>query len=452
MIAACASAPRRGVAMNRYITMLCVVLSLLPAGCERREAPAETVTAEAAQSTTIPPATVLLQVPVELKRFEVPSQALLQWYTLRSARPALLLYANNPLLQSTTLAIQKNLMAQLSGHDQTALRFDNADPAILPNMTLYAALEAGLFSEVYWMMPVSEEMSTLSVETFRTQMIQFGALNEEEARALTLHNGIFSGTLQGVPFHALHPQADFSIKGPTAFHFDLSYLSPLYKGEIKTPLYPLIYQMFKHLRAQRVETVAASFSYSQISGEVALGSRFVGDVFAQIIEQPKMLDEKLPVAWKQRANALYLPELFNVEQARNILLQQAETNPDDASLHYTLYQVSRESSSTRPASLGHLAEAIQRDPVYALEYLVLAPMAREKGRPDEALRVLQLAHEANPDNPFIALELAQTIIAMDHGDIAVPVLQKLQNLSWSATIYPDMPKYLQRLLTEAGKE
>ena len=38
-----------------------------------------------------------------------------------------------------------------------------------------------------------------------------------------------------------------------------------------------------------------------------------------------------------------------------------------------------------------------------------------------------------------------------HGDIAVPVLQKLQNLSWSATIYPNMPKYLQQLLTEAGK-
>jgi tetratricopeptide (TPR) repeat protein len=258
--------------------------------------------------------------------------------------------------------------------------------------------------------------------------------------------------VRGIPFHALHPQADFSIKGPTAFHFDLSYLSPLYKGEIKTPLYPLIYQRLKHLRAQRVETVAASFSYSQVSGEVALGSRFVGDVFAQIFKQPKMLDEKLPVAWKQRANALYLPELFNVEQARNILLQQAETNPDDASLHYALYQVSRESSSTRQASLGHLAEAIERDPVYALEYLALAPMAREKGHPDEALRVLQLAHEANPDNPFIALELAQTIIALGHGNIAVPVLQKLLNLNWSATIYPDMPKYLEQLLTEAGKE
>ena len=449
--------------MIRNITLLCIALLLPCGGCEAasESASLETASSVSAPSTATEPAveapsvsatTVLLHNPAKLIRYEFPSQALQQWYALRSARPALLLYSNDPLLQSTTPAMQKNLLVRLANHDQVALRFDIADPAILPKMTLHAALEAGLFSAVYWVMPTREEAASLSIDIFRTQMVQLGALSDEEARALTLREGIFSGTVRGVPFHALHPQSDFAISGPVAFHFDLSYLSPLYKGEIKTPVYPLIYQTLKHLRDQRVETLSTSFSYSQISGEIPLGSRFVGDVFEQLFNQPKMLDENLSEAWQKRANALYLPEMFMASDARNILLQLVEAHPDDPSLHFALYQVSREVRSARHTALDHLADAVQRDPVYALEYLLLAPIAREKGHPDEALRMLRLAHEGYTDNPFIALELARALLSANHGDGAVPLLQQLLVLNWSLTIYPDMPEFLQQLLTEANSQ
>jgi hypothetical protein len=84
---------------------------------------------------------MLLQVPTALKQYETPSQALQQWYTVRGAQPALLLYSNDPLLQPTGPDVQKNLLAHLDAHDQNALRSDIADPVILPTMTLHAALE-----------------------------------------------------------------------------------------------------------------------------------------------------------------------------------------------------------------------------------------------------------------------------------------------------------------------
>jgi predicted negative regulator of RcsB-dependent stress response len=447
--------------MIRYITLLCVILLLLCGGCERQEPLSETTQAETTQADTTQadttssnvPATIkLMQHPVELKRFEVPSQALQQWYDLRETRPALLLYSNHPLLQPAPLSIQKNLMKKLAAQDQTALRFDNTNPAILPKMTLFAALNAGLFSSVYWVMPVDAEVSKLSIDTFRTQMAQLGAMTEEEASALTLRDGVFSGTVGGVPLHALHPQADFSISGPVAFHFDLSFLSPLYKGEIKTPIYPLIYDTLRHLRNQRVETVSASFSYSQISGEVPLGSRFIGDVFVQLFKQPNKLGEKIPETWQNHANALYLPELFNTKAGYNLLLQQVKEHPDDPSLHYALYHLSRENRSARHKALNHLAVAVQYDPVYALEYLTLAPVAREKGRPDEALRVLRLAHDGYTDNPFITLKLIRALLANELGDEALPLLQQLQALNWSAIIYPDMPEFLEQLATEANSQ
>jgi tetratricopeptide (TPR) repeat protein len=449
--------------MIRYLILFCVALLLLCGGCERSDTPSETASLEVATSATdrltsteaakqsppTPLTVTLLHDPIELKRYEVSSQALQQWYDLRDKRPALLLYANDPLLQSTSVAIQKDLLARLAKKDQTALRSDVANPAILPKMTLQAALELGLFSEVYWVMPTTTEISAFSVDVYRAQMIELGALEEKEAHTFTLRNGVFSGTVGGIPFHALHPQAEFAINKPTVFHFDLSYLSQIYKSEIKTPIFPLIYKTLWHLHDHRVKTISASFSYSQLSGEIPLGSRFIGEVFNQLLSRPKMLDEKLPVAWQERANALYLPELMITEKARNSLLQQAKNNPDDASLHYALYEISRKFKSAHQEALGHLATAARLDPVYALEYLTLAPTARDRGRPDAALNMLRLAHEAYDDNPFITLELARNLLAEGQGDSAAPLLQELLALDWSSTIYPNIPQFLQQLLAEA---
>lgn len=447
--------------MTRYITLFCLTL-LLVSGCERSEnqlepvaatpaTPTSEANAVASEALTTLATRVLLHEPIELQRYEVPSQALLQWHRLRSARPALLIYANDPLLQATSPATLKNLLTQLAAQNPDALRFDSADPTILPKMTMHAALQAGLFSAVYWMMPSKAELSALSIETFREQMLALGALSDEEARTLTLRDGVFSGTVRGVPFHALHPQAAFAIREPAVLHFDLSYLAPLYQGEIKTQIYPLIYRTLQQLRDQQIETLAAGFSYSQLSGEIPLGSRFVGDIFARLFKQPNLLDESMPADWQMRAKALYLPKLFIAEEARNLLLQLVETHPDDPSLHYALYSVSRETRAARHAALGHLAEAVQRDPVYALEYLQLAPLAREKGYPDEALRMLRLAHEAAPDNPFIALELAGALLSTGQAESAAAMLQELQELHWSATLYPDMPVILQQMLDEARR-
>jgi hypothetical protein len=452
--------------MTKIITFTCFTLILILTGCERHEETDKNISNAATEAINTMPAAVpiavtaedtptarpefmLLQEPIELDLHESPSQALQQWYEIRDARPALLLFANNPLLQATTSSVQRNLLTHLAEGDEIALRPVTTNPAILPGMTLDAALQTGLFSAVYWVIPSSKTMTELSVDIFREQMIKIGALNDQEAGSLTLHEGVFSGTVRGLPFHALHPQANFTINGPVAFHFDLSYFSPLYKSEIKTPLFSLVYQTLKHLRDQQVKAIAASFSYSQLSGEVPLGSRFIGDVFAQLFLAPDMVDKPLPADWQERAKALYLPELFNMSTAREILLQLQSSHPGDPSLYYALYQISRQSQSTRHAALNHLADAVQRDPVYSTEYLYLAPLAREKGHPDEAIRVLQLAAVARPDNPFVTLELARALIADGQTDKAVPLLKQLLALNWSKHFYPDMPNFLENLLAEA---
>ena len=179
---------------------------------------------------------------------------------------------------------------------------------------------------------------------------------------------------------------------------------------------------------------------------------FRSPVFKKLLEQPQLLDEQPPEAWQQRAEALYLPNMFLVSGGLEIYLQMAKNNPEDPSLHHALFELSRASQSTHKAALFHLAEAVKRDPVYALEYLALVPLALKEERQDEALRMLRLAHEALPDNPFITLELARALIAEDQRDPAVPLLQSLLDETWSETFYSMMPGMLEQLLAEARGE
>jgi tetratricopeptide (TPR) repeat protein len=447
------------------IIILLGITCLLLQGCDHREESTEaantprvdkaaSISKNTAEPTAgpLPEPKLLLHDPVPLSIYEAPSQALLQWYEVRTIKPALLIYANNPMLLTWPSFKIKDLLRPLADDNPGPLRYGITNPAVMPEMTLHAALEADLFSAVYWIMPTKADITDLSIEAFRKQMILINALSIEETQSLTLRDGVFSSSVRGVPFHAVHPDVEFTISGPTAFHFDLGYLAALYKGEIKTQVFSLIYQTLRHLRDRNIEAVSASFSYSQVTREVALGSRFIGPVFKQLFEQPQLLDEPLPKNWKQRADALYLPNMFLVTDGLKIFLQMTKDDPADPSLQYALFDLSRAAKSTHKAALFHLAEAVKIDPVYAHEYLSLVPLALKEDRQDEALRMLRLAHEALPENPFVTLELARALIAEDQKEHAVRLLQSLLAETWSETFYPAMPERLDQLLAKARKD
>jgi len=130
-------------------------------------------------------------------------------------------------------------------------------------------------------------------------------------------------------------------------------------------------------------------------------------------------------------------------------MELQSSQPEDPSLDYALYQISRQSRSIRHEALNHLADAVQLDPVYATEHLYLARLAREKGRPAEATHVLQLAAAARPDNPFVTLELARALIADGQTEEAASLLKQLQGLRWSKQFYPAMPSFLEKLHADA---
>ncbi|MCK4507573.1 MAG: hypothetical protein KAU27_03460, partial [Desulfuromonadales bacterium] len=111
-----------------------------------------------------------------------------------------------------------------------------------------------------------------------------------------------------------------------------------------------------------------------------------------------------------------------------------------------LYRSAAENKEGTKA-LDYLAEAVVLDGIYALEYQELSQMAYEKGRPDVAFRMLALASEAFPQDPFIKFQMVQLAHKIGEKEAALHLLNQLSNLQWSDFYYPQMPQYITDLTT-----
>lgn len=435
----------------KRLTFLVLCLFLLISGCEKKKEQAtpavEPLSLEAPEA--ILTTATLLQEPIEAHLFELPVQALPVWRSFRGSKPILVLLSQDPFLQPIPAALEKEAidLALKGTPEEFAERtsMPGPNPLLLPRMAVDTALRSNLFSEVVWIFPSTVPKDQLDIEQFRQQLLEFGAIDEDEAQTFIPLAGGFAGTVRGLPFRAVPPDALPILERPVVLHIDLGFFQPLYKGEIKTALYPLLYNSLGNLRETAMDTAAVTISFSNMSGTLPLTARFIGPTLAHLVNNPEMLDNKLPLNWQRRANALYLPNFFKIEEARDLFLEMEIDLPVDPSVKYDLYQNSRELKEGDKA-LDYLKQAVALDPVYALEYLTLASLALERGLPEQAVKMLRLAEQAMPDNPQISLQLAAQLNDLNHSGQTRKILEKLRELPWSTVYYPDMGVHIDAML------
>ncbi len=425
--------------MRRHFSRLPILLFLVLAlwGCQQQQATPDT-----------PKQLKLLHQPLEPLLVELPGAAIPTWRESRAAKPALVLLSADPFLRPLPEMLETDILQLVSRgraetwHQKTTPQI--ADPLLLPQMTVTAALKAGLFSELIWVIPTAEEAQSLSVEVFQKQLSDYGALTPEETAEVKLAEGVFSGSVQGTPFRAA-PLAQLPVlDGPIVVHIDVSYFQPLYKGEIKTPLFPLIHDSLAGLRDKQFEIEAVTLSRSNLDGRLPLEVRFIGDAVAEMIRSPQLLEESVPANWQRRGDALYLANFFQNEKIRELHLAMEQDAPQDAAVKYDLYLTARLFKEGNKA-LNYLRQAVALDRAYALEYMTLASMALEKNRPQEALRMLDLAIQTFPEYPFIRLEKARYLIDLKEYQRARGIIDDLQTLDYSAVYHPRLPQILSEM-------
>lgn len=438
--------------MRIWFPVTILLLTVLTACEKKTEAPTPAPERRAAQPVAAPealPTQLLLQGSIDPVLVETPGQALPLWRRYAKGRPALVLLSNVPYLQPIPEEMQVEAEELLlHGTDEELLRKSDqldADPVLLPLMSLRAALRAGFFSRVVWLFPSKVGADQLDLESFRRQLLEAGLVTPDEAESFSLEGGGFKGTVAGLPLLAVHPEALPEVTEPVLLHIDLSYFQPLYKGEIKTPLYPLLVQTLSHLKERQWEVAAASICRANLAGGLPLATRFIGLDLAEMLRRPSVLTEEIPAQWDLRGRALHLENFMQKDEIRRLYRQMEKNAPDDPSVKYALYQNARQFREGDMA-LDYLRQAVRIDPVYAQEYLVLSDLALEKGLGEKAVQMLEFARAARPDDPHLALQLARTAINTGNYELARPLLRDLQAKPWSSLYYQDQVETINQML------
>lgn len=435
--------------MKTYFLIFVCFFSFL-CGFKQAPEPSQVVSkskAQPAEISALPEATPLGYEATNTRLVEHPAQALSVWRQFRTSRPTLVILSQEPFLQpipdalhdATSKLVQQGTDEALS--EKTSL--SNPDPLLLPSMAISSALQSSLFAKLVWVFPSTVPSDQLDIDMFRQQLLDYGAINQQEAESLTRVEGGFSGSVRGVPFQATPMTSLPDLEGPIVLHIDLGYFKPLYKGEIKTRLYPLLYQTCSSLQRKGWQTVATTISYSNVGGTLPLAVRFIGPTLVDLFANPGILDKPLPLNWQRRAKALNLPNFFQTEEERNQYLEMQADLPEDPSVKFALYQVSRKLKNGSKA-LDYLKQAVKLDPGYASEYLTLASDAENKNLADQSVKMLLLASQAKPEDPFIALKLATRLNLLGQADKANLLVKELQQLPWSSVYYPAMPETLSK--------
>lgn len=431
----------------RLFTILALILTLWgcqkedghPSTPETKEPPRPLATAPLSPAVPLT-APVFLSKPINATLVESTNEALPIWRRYAKNRPLLAIVAQGPALVSIPKEKFDDSKTLLASADDGILKkrtgLNDPDPVFLPPMSVTAALDAGWIDGVIWIFPTSGAPETINPELFRQQIVEAGIATTAEAQGLVFEAGVFRGNVRGRPFLAAPLKALPAVEQPVLLHIDCDYFKTLYKGEIKTPLYPLLIETLTAMGERQWKVAEVSVARSTLGG-LPLATRFVAGQLADIVTDPEMLARPLPDNWTERANALYLENFLQKDKVRDIYLDLVKEDPADPSLRYALYQSYRQYAKGGDEALEHLQVAVQIDPVYALEYSALSELAAQKQLPAQSLKMLRLARAARPDDPFILMLLARTLLNSGDRSNSATIQAELQKINWSTIYYPE---------------
>lgn len=424
--------------MKKYPIRFTILLSLLLGLCSC-DKPGEPVTTPALPA---PPAAVKipLEVAIEPVSYELPSGALATWRDSAAYKPALVLFSSHPMLnpiEEETLPAVRTLILNREGSEIIQRsRLWSADPAFLAPQTVSAAIGAGLISELIIVRPDKKTPEEFSLENFRQQFAAAGFLTQREAQALTLtEGGGVNGKIRGIPLRVVHPDRLPKLSKPVLLHIDLGYFKDLYINEIKTPSYDLIHNLTIQIKEAKLPTLATTLSFSNQESGYSLESRFLIRDLAELLRNPRLLEDGTPASWALRASALYAATMFSESKARELIQQAVALTPEDAAVHYALALDLFEQKLNDQAFTA-LEQATKLDRGYALEYIFLAERGFELDQHSKAIDLLHRAVAALPDSPILRLQLAKQLINAGRGNEALPIIAELKSLKWSEKFHP----------------
>ncbi len=421
----------------RHLIPISLLLLVTLGGCEQKtETPKPEKTGPAAAAVELKPPVPLplFQEAITAERFELPSEALQVWRHTAGARPALVLFSIHPFLdpidEERTADVAELIRSGSRDDFRQRGSYYRLNPALLPSQAVSAAIDNGLVSELVWVIPTRVGIEELSLDIFRQQVVDADFLTEEEGTSLSQADGVISGTLRGIPFRAVHPDALPELAEPVLVHIDTGYFKGLFKNEVATPLFDILHRTVMRISQAEWKAYAVTLSYSTEELTFSLDVRFLVSALARIVADPALL-RQMPRQWKLHADAMYLGNMYMESKSRDLIEEAAVTAPDDPAIVYALSQVRLQQGRT-DEGFALLDKAVQLDPGYASAYVQMAETGVRNGQLDKALELIRKATAVYPENPFLPLNEADILIRIEKTGEALKIIRAAQERPWSA--------------------
>lgn len=424
-----------------------IILALFPLiinGCDQRSTESNSTTPSGTNTAD----KYFLQEPSQPTLCELPTEALAEWRLQEDRKPALVIFSSNPMLLPIPDEAKTKAIDLARNGTQQELRalgsFFAPSPLILPTQTSSAALELGLFSEIFWVYPGQGEIENIDHVAMRDSLANQMFVTPEESGSFSNNQGVVSGKVRGIPLHLVHPDAIPALTRPLVIHIDLSFFTTLYRNEEGTPAYDLILDFAKLLRNKNLDVLSTTLSYSNIEGNVPVDLRFMLTDLYRIMQQPKIIDSPLPETWNLRAKGMAQTTLLQHSEAFDFYRRAQELAPNDASTQFDLY-LSFSALKKPEQALAALERTVELDPGYFFEYLNAASRIVPEGGLVEGLALMEKAIEVMDNPGFVLLQCAQTQLDAGHPEQAQITIDRVKALPWSPIYHQDIIDYLPQL-------
>jgi len=385
---------------------------------------------------------------------EFPAEAVPLW-RCEEVSPSLILFSSDPFLEfppeeNSSKAVEL-FRTGSSAEISRRVRFEISDPLLLPNNTMRMALRSGVISELVWVLPVDEKGSLADTNVLYDWLLQQEQFSAEEKESMKPTAEGVVGVVEKRPFRAVAASILKTWPQKARIHVDLTFVDTLYQNEINTPIYLLLKTRLYPVFSKENDPGKVSVSYSTANGDVSVQLRFVGETLVDIAGDPAILDRPLNDIWRGRRDILYLENFHQLEKMLRIASDNVASLPENASGYFDLYRVFYLRKDMESA-IRALESACKLDLGYVPAFRSLARQAYQQGDFQLAVSYLKRAFAIDPANPFIQIDLVDSLLMSGQRDEATHIVNDLKKLHWSEIYYPMMTRSLENLLMRSTQE
>jgi len=263
---------------------------------------------------------------------------------------------------------------------------------------------AGALKEIDVVLPFDNVLTPDHLTEIRA-FLEKGGISEEDRASLAFDNGAIRGEIEGMRLSLRTLRGLPNVDGGRVVALDTSFLTAVFRNEVKTPMVDTAWRLVLTLRERGVSARRILILDTAGRADYPLEYGYLSALLREMLSAPETFTGVLPEKWrilKAAEGAYYFAQN---EEAMALYREFLTRAPGDASACYKIAMMALRDLDV-DMSLQWLNKAAAADPLYKRAYTEAAGYLYRKDLFDGAERILLAGLSKFPKEPVFATNLA----------------------------------------------